>query len=171
MISIRPMTGTGEKKWRPMNLGARSVAVARLVMLMLLVLLAKIASGSAERVSASQVSRLTDSSSKTASMTMSCPAAASVPSVVAMRSRISSAADCSIFSFSTWRARLPATRALPFSASSAVRSERVTLLPAAALTCAIPWPIRPAPMTKTRSMLMDSPSVPAAWTAFSRRSR
>ncbi len=123
-------------------------------MLMLLVLLAKIASESAVRVSASQVDRLTDSSSNTASMTMSCPAAASVPSEVPMRPMISSAVPCSIFSFSTWRARLPATRPLPFSASSAVRSERVTVLPAAALTCAIPWPIRPAPTTKTRSMLI-----------------
>ena len=88
-----PITGTGgEKKWRPMNLGARSVAVARLVMLMLLVFVAKIALASAAVVSACHVSRLTDSSSKTASMTISWPAAPSVPSAVSMRSRISSAA-------------------------------------------------------------------------------
>jgi hypothetical protein len=53
MISIRPITGTGEKKCRPMNRVGRSVAVARPVMLMLLVLLAKIASPSALFVSAS----------------------------------------------------------------------------------------------------------------------
>ena len=63
-----------------MNLGGRSVAVARLVMLMLLVFDAKIASASARVVSACQVSRLTDSSSKTASITMSWPATPSVPS-------------------------------------------------------------------------------------------
>ena len=114
MISISPITGTGEKKWRPMNLGGRSVAVARPVMLMLLVLLAKIASASALFVSASQVSRLTDSSSKTASITMSWPAAPSVPSAVPMRPRISSAAACSSLPFSTWRARLAPMRALPF---------------------------------------------------------
>src|ERR1700746_3790453 len=45
-------------------------------------------------------------------------------------------------------------RSRPFFASSAVRSERVTCLPAAALTWAMPCPIRPAPMTKTRSMLI-----------------
>src|SRR5918996_5190134 len=157
MISISPMTGTGLKKWRPMNLGARSVAVARPVMLMLLVFVAKIASRSAERVNACQVSRLTDSSSNTASMTMSWPAAPSVPSAVPMRPRTSSAASCWSLPFSTWRERLEPMRSLPFSASSAVRSERVTCLPAAALTWAIPWPIRPAPMTKTRSMLMYVP--------------
>ena len=53
-------------------------------------------------------------------------------------------------------------RAAPFSASSEVRSARVTRLPAAALTCAMPWPIRPAPMTKTRSMLMDAATEPGA---------
>jgi hypothetical protein len=47
-------------------------------------------------------------------------------------------------------------RSLPFSASSAVRSASVTRFPAPALTCAMPWPIRPAPMTKTRSMLMEA---------------
>src|SRR6187200_2126308 len=166
MISISPMTGTGEKKCRPMNLVGRSVAVARLVMLMLLVFVAKIAPSSATLVTPCHVSRLTASSSKTASTTMSCPAAASVPSAVPMRPSVSSAAGCSSFPFSTWRARLAAIRALPFSASSAVRSESVTVLPAAALTCAIPWPIRPAPMTKTRSMLME----PAGYQPRCRRS-
>ena len=155
MISINPMTGTGEKKWRPMNRVGRSVAVARLVMLMLLVFDAKIAPASAALVSACHVSRLTDSSSNTASMTMSWPAAPSVPSAEPTRPMISSAVCCSSLPFSTWRARLAAIRDFPFSASSAVRSESVTVLPAAALTCAIPWPIRPAPMTKTRSMLME----------------
>jgi hypothetical protein len=55
MISISPITGTGEKKWRPMNFAGRSVAVARLVMLIELVLEAKIASTSALFVSASHV--------------------------------------------------------------------------------------------------------------------
>jgi hypothetical protein len=99
MISMSPMTGTGEKKWRPMNRSGRSVAVARPVMLMLLVLVAKIASASALFVNACQVSRLIDSSSKTASMTISWPAAPSVPSAVPMRPMISSAAACSSFPF------------------------------------------------------------------------
>jgi hypothetical protein len=132
----------------------RSVAVARPVMLMLLVFEANSVSGSAARVSAVQVSRLRSSSSKTASMTMSCPAAPPAPTAVAMRARISSASCCSILPLSTWRVRLPAMRALPFSASSWVRSDNVTDFPAAALTWAMPCPISPAPMTKTRSMLI-----------------
>ena len=155
MISISPMTGTGEKKWRPMNLAGRSVAVARLGDADAAGVRREDRIGIGALVSACQVSRLTDSSSKTASITMSWPAAPSVPSEVPMRPRISSAVGCSSLPFSTWRARLAAIRDLPFSASSAVRSESVTVLPAAALTCAIPWPIRPAPMTKTRSMLME----------------
>ena len=138
MISISPMTGTGEKKWRPMNFAGRSVEVARPVMLMLLVLLAKIASASALRVRASQVCRFTASSSKTASMTIPWPAAPSVPSAVVTRDRISSAAERSSFPLSTCRARLAAIRSFPLSASSPVRSARVTCLPAAALTCAMP---------------------------------
>ena len=39
MISMSPITGTGEKKCRPMKRLGRSVAVASAVMLMLLVLL------------------------------------------------------------------------------------------------------------------------------------
>ena len=154
MISIRPMTGTGEKKCRPMKRVGRSVAVASPVIEMLLVLLAKIAWASALLLTAAQVWRLSGSSSKTASITRSWPAAPSVPTAVVTRPRISSALDWSSFPFSTWRARLPAMRSRPFLASSAVRSERVTCLPAAALTWAMPCPIRPAPMTKTRSMLI-----------------
>src|SRR5437667_24150 len=47
MISISLMTGTGEKKCRPMKRAGLSVAVASPVMEMLLVLVAKIASASA----------------------------------------------------------------------------------------------------------------------------
>jgi hypothetical protein len=130
-----------------MNFAGRSVDVASPVMLMLLVFEAKIVSASAAPLSATHVSRFTASSSKTASITMSCPAAPSVPSAVAIRPRTSSAAVCSSFPFSTCRARFAPMRARPASASSAVRSARVTCFPAVALTCAIPWPISPAPMT------------------------
>ena len=116
MISISPITGTGEKKCRPMNRSARSVAVASPVMLMLLVLLAKIVSGSARSADGGQVSRFSASSSKTASITMSWPATPSVPSAVAMRRSVSSAAACSSLPFATWRSRLPAIRLEPFSA-------------------------------------------------------
>ena len=154
MISISPITGTGEKKCRPMKRSGRSVAVASPVMLMLLVLLAKMVSASACWLIAVQVSRLSASSSKIASITMSWPGTPSVPVAVVMRPSVSSAAGCSSLPFVTWRSRLPAMRCRPPSASSALRSASVTLLPAAALTCAMPWPIRPAPITKTRSMPM-----------------
>ncbi len=154
MISIRVITGTGEKKCRPMKRLGRSVAVASEVMLMLLVLLAKMAPASAAALSSPQVWRLTASSSKTASIRMSWPPARSAPTPVEMRARIPSASSCASRPFSTERARLPAIRPFPFSASSAVRSASVTTLPAAALTWAMPCPISPAPMTKTRSRLM-----------------
>ena len=85
MISIRPITGTGEKKCRPMKRSGRSVAVASPVMLMLLVLLAKMVSGSACWLMASHVSRLSASSSKIASITMSWPGPPSVPAAVLTR--------------------------------------------------------------------------------------
>ena len=45
-------------------------------------------------------------------------------------------------------------RSRPASARVASGSYRVTVLPMAAWTWAIPWPISPAPATKTRSMVM-----------------
>ncbi len=56
---------------------------------------------------------------------------------------------------STERWRLPAIRSLPAAAIASSGSYSVTSLPIAAWTCAMPWPIRPAPATNTRSIVID----------------
>ena len=161
MISISPMTGTGEKKWRPMKRSGRSVAVARPVMLMLLVLLAKMASASAAAL-------------------MRRPRLALERLVLEDGLDHDVVAGSAVGADGRWRCgpvsrRPPAARACP-SRPGAPGCRRCAAcpcrpaprpigeghaLPAAALTWAMPWPIRPAPMTKTRSMLMAA-SLPAA---------
>ena len=57
----------------------------------------------------------------------------------------------------TDRSRLPAIRSRPATARARSGSYRVTCLPTAACTWAIPWPISPAPATNTRSTLIAAP--------------
>jgi hypothetical protein len=152
------------------DLGGRSVAVARLVMLMLLVFDAKIASASArarERLPRLALDRFVLEDRLDDDVVAG---GAIVPSAVPMRPRISSATGCSSLPFSTWRARLAAIRAVPFSASSEVRSERVTDLPAAAPDLCDPVAHQACADDEDAVDAHGARRVPAALTKFSARS-
>ena len=70
------------------------------------------------------------------------------------RARVASRSAAWSLPFATARSRLPAIRSRPASARARSGSYRATCLPIAAWTWAMPWPMSPAPATKTRSMLI-----------------
>ncbi|BCB84639.1 hypothetical protein Psuf_019520 [Phytohabitans suffuscus] len=147
--------GTGEKKWVPTTDSGRWVAAAIWVTGIALVFVASTAPGPQILSSCRKTSCLTSSRSNTASTTMSAPAAASRSLVVEIRPSVASTSSGWIApllaNFSSDR-RIPATPRLVAASS---RSRSVTSQPACAATCAMPEPIRPAPMTASRPAMLS----------------
>ncbi len=162
MSSTSGITGTGLKKCMPRNRERRSPATAsaRRWIAIELVFEAKIALGEATRSMSRHSACLTARSSNTASMTRSASPTRSSRSVASTRRSASAAASAVSLPLATERSRLPSIRVRPASARERSGSYRTTVLPIAACTCAMPWPMRPAPATKTRSIVVTSAMVP-----------
>src|SRR5687768_16526721 len=70
-----------------------------------------------------------------------------------MRARAASASPASSLPFSTARASCFSIRPRPLASVASSTSRSTTSQPACAATCAIPWPISPAPSTPTFSII------------------
>ncbi len=127
MTSRSFITGTGLKKWVPMNLSGRFVTAAIAVMLTPEVLLKKRHSGFTMASSSWKTFFLTSSSSMMTSTTTSASAAASLRSSVGlMRPRIASMSAWVRLPFSTSRARFFLMVFMPPSMNLCSMSRMVT---------------------------------------------
>jgi len=147
-ISTSGMMCVGLKKCRPSVRLASSRTLASSVTERDDVFVAMTASSGAPASTSWKTSFLIPMSSGTASMARSASATASESDVVpSRRASVASTSSAVAFSRSTASSRLASTCASPSSTSSRSTSRTTTSWPARALTCAIPWPIAPAPIT------------------------
>ena len=160
MISTNAMTGTGLKKWTPVKRSGRSVAAASRVIEIDEVLVATSAAGLRRGHRSAKIFALIASFSVAASITRSASANAAVSVVSAIRARAGSTAPASTMPFLTARARLAAIVAFAATARSIATSDRMTSYPASAATCAMPFPINPAPMTPMTCILAPCRAAP-----------
>ena len=130
-----------------MKRSGRSVAAASRVIEIDDVFVAISVSGFRRGHRSAKIFALTPSFSVAASMTRSAAAKAAGSVVSAMRASAGSTAPDATVPFLTARARLVAIVALAASTRSIATSDRMTSYPLSAATCAMPFPINPAPMT------------------------
>ena len=143
------MTGTGLKKWRPMNRSALDVAAAISVTGRELVFDAKIVWSAQSLSSWWKSSALASRFSMIASTTISALSSSDTSAVKWRWPQATSCSESVIFSFSTARSIDFLIRLLPFSTTSSSTSRTITSNPLLAATSAIPLPIRPHPTTPT----------------------
>lgn len=151
------MSGTGPKKWMPTTLSGRDVAAAMEDMGMAEVLVPMMVWGGQIPSSLANTSFLSSIFSWTASITMSAAAASFRSQVVLMQARALSA--CSPLIFSRERS-LPSElsmASMPEARHPSLTSHITTSYPARAATWAMPFPMYPAPATKT--FLLSTPSL------------
>ncbi len=161
MISSSGILCTGEKKCMPSTRSGRFDALAIAVMGIVLVFVAKMASGNSAASASASTACFTARSSNTASMT-SCTRRKPVYSTVPETSDSSSSNCCRVIcrlasrSASTFR-----TAPRPRATCSSFVSLRRTGTPRIAATAAIPAPMKPAPTTPSRSIARAAGAVPA----------
>ncbi len=119
---------------------------------------ARIASGFRIGQSAAKILTLIASFSVAASITMSQSAKASLLVAVAMRPSAAALSSALSSPFFTCRSMLPDMVASALSSAACCTSISTTDRPDCAATCAMPLPIRPAPMTP--SVLISAMSLP-----------
>ena len=137
----------------PTTCSGREVAAPILVIEIEEVLEARMVPGGAIPSSLAKISRLSDSTSGTASTTSSALPAASSSVAVSMRPRAASRSPAVSTPFATCRLRLRPIVARAPSSAAPLESMRATWAPPTAKTWAIPLPIVPAPTTATRTKL------------------
>src|SRR5438132_181320 len=150
--STSGMTGTGFMKCIPITCAGRLVWAAIAVMEMEEVLLARIAAGGASRSMSRKILNLTSGCSVAASTTSR--ASATESRLIEVRIRASAASRCSAVTdpFFTCRSRFVLMTASTRSSKPGATSISVVSQPCWANTCAMPFPIVPAPTTATRLM-------------------
>mmetsp|Transcript_171316 Transcript_171316/g.416552 ORF Transcript_171316/g.416552 Transcript_171316/m.416552 type:complete len:286 (+) Transcript_171316:266-1123(+) len=160
------MSCTGLKKCSPTKRSGRPDGPAISSMRKDDVLDAKMASGCTMEPMSDQNDFLISRSSMMASTTMSQSATAPRSDEVEKRpitsSKRASAASCSILPLLTALpsicCRLFSTAAAPAATASAFASHATTWNPDSAAVCAMPWPMRPMPITPTRLMSNSPPA-------------
>ncbi len=158
MISTSCITGTGFMKCMPITCPGRPVAAASLVIEIELVLVARIAPGRQMRSSSVSTFRLTSSFSTTASTTRSASAKASSSPAWRRRERAACLSSAVILPLVTPRSRPLSIAATPRASASGATSTRITARPLAIPTCAMPWPMVPAPTTpRVRISMHEAP--------------
>jgi len=152
ITSTSGITGTGFMKCIPTTCGGRWVWAAIVVMEIEEVLLARIAAGGASRSRSRKILNFTSGCSVAASTTSSACATGS--SVVEVRIRARAASRCSAVTvpFFTCRSKFVRMVASTRSSRPGATSISVVSQPCWANTCAIPFPMVPAPTTATRLM-------------------
>ena len=180
MTSTSFITGTGFMKCIPITCPGRPVRAAIAVIEMDEVLEARIAWSGASRSSSEKISYLSPAISGTASMTNPAPFTGSREADGAMRPSAPARPSSVITPLASWRSRLRPIVATPRSIAPESASMSATRRPPSAHTCAIPFPMVPAPTTATRSMLMPPPprscgtppcGSPIEWPGQARQSR
>src|SRR5882724_5398630 len=154
ITSTSSITGTGFMKCIPTNRSDRFVIAARVVMAIEEVLLVRITSGRSNLSASVSTARLISSFSGTASTTKSA-AATAAKSVTGFSRASTCGFSASVnFPFFTSRSRFFPIVSIPRCRKLSCTSRKITLYPARANTCAMPFPIVPAPSTAT--VLIDS---------------
>ena len=138
-------------KCMPITCSGRVVREAISVMEMELVFVARTAPASALASMSPKILNLRSRFSVAASTTSTEPAIASIDVEVETRPSTIAFSSAVIVPFLIWRSRFSAMVSRPFVSASSVTSTIITSNPACAKTCAIPFPICPAPITAMRS--------------------
>src|SRR5579859_1994648 len=161
ITSTSTITGTGFMKCMPTNCYGRFVIAASVVIAIEEVLLVRITSGRSSLSASVSTARLISSFSGTASTTKSAVATAA-KSVTGFSRASTCGFSASVnFPFFTSRSRFLPIVSIPRCRKLSCTSRKITLYPARANTCAMPFPIVPAPSTATvliESKLTQPPS-------------
>src|SRR5882724_8816715 len=154
ITSTSTIIGTGFMKCIPTNRSGLFVIAAKVVIAIEDVLLVRITSGRSNLSASVSTARLISSFSGTASTTKSA-AATAAKSVTGFSRASTCGFSASVnFPFFTSRSRFLPIVSMPRCRKLSCTSRKITLYPARAKTCAIPFPIVPAPSTAT--VLIDS---------------
>ena len=148
--STRDMAGAGLKKWMPQTRSGRSVAIAISTTGSVEVLVASSVSGLQMLSSSAKRSFLTVRSSTTDSMTRSTSTSSPRWVVARTRPRTASASAWVRFSLATCLPSERSSAATMASAPDWLRLRRITSMPEAAATSAMPEPMIPEPTIPTR---------------------
>ena len=149
ITSTSAITGTGFMKCIPTNRSGRFVSAASAVMEIDEVLLAMMTSGRKTPSASPSTARLISNFSGTASTTKSAAAIAAISVTGCSRPSTVPFSASAILPLLISRSRFFTIVSIPRSRNRCSTSRRITLYPDRANTCAIPFPMVPAPSTAT----------------------